>query len=221
MMKDVDENLKYIHECAKEKFNEILSRKQHVEIKILYLLQAVAIVGGLSVFGKSGVSPNWIIEISGKVLSALLYLSLTISVVLLMLGLNDNLLNIKIVKLLISSKLRRKIRAFLRKDISEKNKGKSAEYIEELIERTNFNFKETPFPDIQLEEYLKYSDSTEEDEYKNMNNYYKTMIETFGKSTRAGDYITAAKSRCFTIALELFIIAVILRLVCSFIFYVA
>jgi len=35
-MAEVDENLKYIHECAKEKSTEILSRKQHLEIKILY-----------------------------------------------------------------------------------------------------------------------------------------------------------------------------------------
>ncbi|BCZ48408.1 hypothetical protein psyc5s11_44750 [Clostridium gelidum] len=219
-MKNVDENLKYIHECAKEKSNEILSRKQHVEIKILYLLQAVAILGGLSVFGKPEASTIWQIELTGKILSALLYSALTIAVITLMLGLNDNLLNIKIVKLFLSKKLKRKVRIFVRKEVNKRLENKTQENIEEQIEKGKFSYKETPFPDIELEEYLKYSDFAEIETYKDINNYYKLMIETFGNSARTGDYITNAKSRCFTIGLQSFIAAVILRLFCSCIFYI-
>ncbi|AQS04802.1 hypothetical protein [Clostridium beijerinckii] len=186
----LDDNIKKIYEDSKEKYNQILSRKQHIEIKILYLLQAVAILGGLNALQTaSGDNQPKYFDIWIKHCNISSYVLLGLSVMVLVQALNDNLLHKKIIRRIVS--------ALYKID----------------VEKYGYENKESPFADKMLEEYKKCKNRKK---YSGLDEYYEEIINATNRATRLAFNVSVAKNICFTTGLYLFVLTVILRTISVF-----
>lgn len=222
-----NKSLNTIFQYSKEKVDETLRRKQHTEIKTLYLLQATAVISALLmafddnniitqihmlIYPKTQLNYNdWICLIA--------YMTLIFTIIILVISLNDTILNYKVFRnllkkfykididkeLRITEDLQRKV-AEVEKQYNRKLIPKEEKNIKKNLISTKCKYQDMPEPSILL-------DKLKEDKYKDDDKFYEMLIKNMNMTVLSGQLINKAKDMCFNMGLFLFLISIILILI--------
>lgn len=178
-----DKMLKDIYIWSREKADELLRRKQHIEMKILYLLPVVSIIMGfVTVNLKEAEKLTKELKILVKMFNGVSYILLIISMFFLIAGLEDVLLKKKWIRCIYNYEY-----------------GKQIELMNGIID--------TPFPKKMLDGY-----TLQRSENKTTNDIYRTMIDNLQKVCKNIELVSTAKNMCLVYGVKFNLYAILIIL---------
>ncbi|MBU3176672.1 hypothetical protein KPL47_09835 [Clostridium estertheticum] len=182
------EHYKEVYEYAQKELDDLVERKRHIEIKILYLLQACALVITLftALIGYI-INDDFMYIKFSSYLVVVFYIAIALSVICLVISLDDTLASWKFTKSL-----------FL--IIYKTNMDKELKEVYEDGETIGLH-KEAPTSKLLLEVDINEIGKR---------SYYRRIIKSFIRSTMTSRTLLLCKNMYFTFALKLFVTSIIL-----------
>lgn len=190
-----EELLSEIYTYSKEKLSELHERKRHIEIKTLYVLQAsVIIVTLFTILLKYCDKFTGIFVTISHVFIGIFYIVLTLSVIVLLFALNDNISKLKFIKW--------KFRDIFEQMDNDYEIYKITTKTEENDDIKKGEYIETPYV-IDLLNMSKKNKC-------NKTIYFKRLCKQYHLSIYSADKINIVKNYCFVFGTKLFIVALII-----------